>query len=208
MVSVAILAMVGTLIYGAFDGMSRSRRGLSRINERYHQGRGALSRMSREIQAAFLSLHQPAVEAARIRNTAFVGTTERVDFTSFSHRRLEADSHESDQNELGYFLSRDPEGSKMDLVRRESKFIDEYPTKGGIVQVLAEDVESFSMQYFESLTGEWVDSWDSTEISGQPNRLPQVVKITLVLKGGPGDEPLTLRTKVPIAMPVAVDFAL
>jgi general secretion pathway protein J len=208
MVSIAILSMVGMLIYGAFDGMSRSRRGLSRINDRYHQGRAALSRMSRELPAAFLSLHQPPSEAARVRKTAFIGTAERVDFTSFSHRRLERDSHESDQNELGYFLSRDPDSNKYDLVRRESKYIDEYPTKGGIVQVLAEDVETFTLEYFEPITGEWVDAWDSTQVSGQPDRLPLAVKVTVVLNGGPGDEPLTLRTKIPIAAQLALDFAL
>jgi general secretion pathway protein J len=209
MVSIGILAMVGSLIYGAFDGMSRSRRGLSRINDRYHQGRAALSRMSRELQSGFLSVHQPPSEAARVRKTAFIGTTERVDFTSFSHRRLERDSHESDQNEIGYFISRDPESSsKYDLVRRESKYIDEYPTKGGIIQVLAEDVDSFSLQYFEPVTGEWVDTWDSTQLSGQPDRLPSAVKVTVVLNGGPNDEPLTLRTKIPISIQLALDVAL
>jgi len=59
LVSVGVLAMVATLIYGAFDGMQRSRVGLSRIDDRYHQGRQALTRMSRELQSAFLSLHTP-----------------------------------------------------------------------------------------------------------------------------------------------------
>src|SRR5262249_9608375 len=124
LVSVAILALIGTLIYGAFDGMSRSRQGLARINDRYHQGRGALARMSRKLESAFISAHQPPLISQAVRTTAFIGhdssTMDRIDFTSFSHRRLGRDVHESDQNELSYFTSKDPDHDKTDLVRRES----------------------------------------------------------------------------------------
>jgi len=102
LVSVAILALVSTLIYGAFDGMQRARNGIERIDDRYHQGRQAMSRMSRELQAAFLSLQQPQLYTAALRTTLFLGTdsgqNDRVDFTSFSHRRLLRNVHESDQN--------------------------------------------------------------------------------------------------------------
>ena len=46
MVAVAILAMVAVLTYGAFDGLSRGKKNLGRVNDRYHQGRAALSRMT------------------------------------------------------------------------------------------------------------------------------------------------------------------
>ncbi|MCB1185405.1 general secretion pathway protein GspJ, partial [bacterium] len=59
LVAVGILAMVGTLVYGALDGMQRTRVTVERIDDRYHQGRQAIARISREIQSAFLSLHVP-----------------------------------------------------------------------------------------------------------------------------------------------------
>jgi general secretion pathway protein J len=211
LISLAVLALMATLIYGAFDGMSRSKKTLSRLNERYHQGRGALTRMSREIQTSFLSLHQPTSPILIARNTVFIGhdsgTMDRLDFTSFSHRRLKGDSHESDQNELSYFGSSDPnQGNKIDLVRRESTSIDLEPTKGGVVNVICEDIESFDLQYLDPVTGEWVDSWDA-----QPNsllfKLPLQVKIILVLNGGPGDRPIRLETKTAIAMQAPLQFA-
>jgi general secretion pathway protein J len=214
LISVTILALVASLIYGAFDGMSRSRAGLGRINDRYHQGRSALSRMSRELQSAFISAHQPLVISQAVRNTVFWGkdssTTDRIDFNSFSHRRLSRDAHESDQNELSYFVSRDPEapGQKMDLVRRESPLLDLEPEKGGVIQVLCEDIESFDVQYLDQSTGEWTDTWDSSQPAAQFGRLPLQVRITLLLRGGIGDQPIKLVTKIPLTMQAPLSFAL
>ncbi|WP_437780293.1 type II secretion system protein GspJ [Sorangium sp. So ce1097] len=210
LVSVGILALIGTLIYGAFDGMSRARSGISRMSDRYHQGRAAIARISREIQTAFLSRHQPADKNIVVRLTAFTGEdsspADRVDFTSFAHRRLLRNAHESDQCEIGYFGSRDPERDKLDLVRREAKTIDLEPTRGGVVNVLAEDIESFNVQYLDPITGEWTDSWDSTQPAAQLDRLPSQVWVTLVLNGGPGGEPIKFETKVPIPLQVPIAF--
>ncbi len=215
LVSVAILALVSTLIYGAFDGMQRSRTGLERIDDRYHQGRQALARMSRELQAAFLSVQQPQLLAASVRTTLFLGTdsgsSDRVDFTSFSHQRLMRNVHESDQNELSYFMGRDPQrADKYDLLRREQREIDLDPTKGGVVSVLCEDVTVFDVQYLEPLTDTWMDSWDSSQVSSQYtfNRLPFQVRIRLVLKGGEGDRPIKLMTKVAVGIQAPLTFAL
>ncbi len=213
MVAVGILAMVSTLVYGAFDGMARSRQGISRIDERYRQGRVALARMTRELQMAFLSLHQPQQIAASVRSTVFLGTdsgsSDRVDFTSFSHQRLNAGVHESDQNELSYFLSRDPNNSgKFDLVRREQREIDLEPTKGGVVSILAEDATAFELQYLDPISCTWVETWDSTQTVGQGNRLPLEVKIRLMLKGGPGDTLIKMQSKVTLAMQTPLNFAI
>jgi general secretion pathway protein J len=215
LVSVAILAMVATLIYGAFDGMNRSRAGLARIDERYHQGRQALVRMSRELQSAFLSLHQPQLLTASVRTFMFVGTdsgtSDRIDFTSFSHQRLLRNAHESDQNELSYFLGRDPDhNDKYDLLRREQKEVDIDPQHGGAVNVLCEDVTVFDVQYLEPLTDTWLDAWDSSQIGQQDqyNRLPFQVRIHLVLRGGEGERPIKLATKVALGLQVPLNFAV
>jgi general secretion pathway protein J len=213
LVSVGILALVSTLIYGAYDGMARARVGIQRVGDRYHQGRQALARMSRELQSAFLSLHNPQQIAASVRTTIFLGTdagqSDRIDFTSFSHKRLLRNVHESDQNELSYFIAKDPDfRDKYDLVRREQREIDLDPTRGGVVSVLAEDAVSFDVQYLEPMSGTWVDSWDSSQPAGQLNRLPLQVRIRLILRGGEGDRPIRLTTKVPISMQSALNFAI
>ena len=212
LVSIGIVAMIGMLIYGAFNGMTRSRDSVEQVNDRHHQGRTALARMAREIGAAFIgqqiSLVNPSTPP---HQTAFIGSdsrpTDRIDFTSFSHQRLRADAHESDQNEVSYFGSNDPESGKLDLARRESKIIDADATRGGIVQVLAQDIESLDLRYLDPLTGEWLESWDSTQPAAQLGRLPSQVWIALVLRGSAGDTRAKFETKVPIAMQLPLDFA-
>jgi general secretion pathway protein J len=213
MVAVAVLAMVSVLIYGAFDGLGRGKKSLGRANDRYHQGRAALSRMSMELSSAFLSSHQPLTEQQFRRLTIFKSTmsspADRVDFTSFSHRRLVRDSHESDQNEISYFGSPDPAVSgKIDLVRREDTIIDLEPKRGGEVQVIAEDIESFHLQYLDAQTGLWTETWDSSQISGQPNRLPFEIKISLTMKGGTPEKPIAFLTKLTMPMQAPLSFAV
>ena len=213
LVSIAILAMVSVLIYGAFDGMTRAKTGIGRLNGRYREGRIAIRRLAREIPSAFLSAHQPLNQSLIVRETLFVGNNsspaDRLDFTSFSHRRFLRDSHESDQNELSYFGSQDPEVSgKTDLARRESAHIDLEADRGGTVQVLAENIDLFDLQYLDPLTGMWQERWDSTSATGQLGRLPLQVKVTLVLKDGPGGQTLPFVARIPLGMQAPLSFAI
>jgi general secretion pathway protein J len=213
MVAISILSMVSVLIYGAFDGLSRGKKGLGRLNDRYHQGRMAIDRLARELSSAFVSQHVPLVPSLIRSQTVFVGVNsspaDRIDFTSFSHRRLVRDSHESDQNELSYFGSPDPAvPGKVDLARRESAHIDTEPRRGGEVNVIAEDIDLFDVKYLDPTTSQWLETWDTTQATGQPNRLPLQVKITLVLRGGEASKPFELQTKVTIPMTTALNFAV
>jgi general secretion pathway protein J len=172
-----------------------------------------MQRIIREISAAYISLHVPTNQALLTEKTAFVGRSatqfDRVDFTAFAHRRTDRDSHESDQAEVGYFVVPDPDvPEKMDLVRREQTPIDIDPLKGGIVDVVAEDVDEFDVRYFDPLTGQWVDTWDSTQVTGQPNRLPLEVSVKIVLKGVGGGNPYTYETKVFLPMQQPLSFGI
>lgn len=213
LVAVAILAMVSVLIYGAFDGMARAKTGVGRVNQRYREGRLALRRIASEVSSAFLSGHQPINLSLAVRHTAFIGMNsspaDRLDFTSFSHRRVTADSHESDQNELSYFGSPDPSrSSKTDLARRESALIDIDPGRGGQVLVLAEDIDLFDLQYLDPVSGMWTERWDSTQAMDQFGRMPLQVKVTLVLRNGPGGANVPLVARIPLAMQTPLVFAI
>lgn len=213
LVAIAILAMVSVLIYGAFDSLSRSKKGLSRVNDRYHVGRATLRRLAEEISGAFLSMHAPINQSLLVRRTMFAvrdsSPADRLDMTTFSHRRVVAGARESDQNELSYFGSPDPNVSgKIDLVRREQTIIDFDPNKGGTVMVIAEDIDLFDVKLLDAQSGIWTDSWDSSQAIGQPDRMPIQVRITLVLKGGPGGKPIKLEEKIPVPILDPLTFAI
>ncbi|MCL2778553.1 MAG: prepilin-type N-terminal cleavage/methylation domain-containing protein [Polyangiaceae bacterium] len=216
LVSLAILAMISLLIYGAFDSLSRGRKGEALRVDRARQGRDAMARITREIQSAFLSAHNPAMPALVTRTTAFIATHsnngpnyDRLDFSAFAHVRMEKDAKESDQCEVGYFVVKDPDvDDKMDLVRREQTPIDLDPKRGGVINVLAENVESFHLRYFDPLSGMWVESWDTTQVSGQPNRLPLEVHVSLELKGVKNSPPFAFETKFMIPMLEPLSFGI
>jgi general secretion pathway protein J len=204
MVAMAILAIVATLLYTGFVQTAHNKQRIEDETERYHEVRMGLERLVRELSMAFASVHVNQIPALVTVKTAFIGKDEasgaRIDFTSFSHQRLYRDAHESDQNELSYFLTDDPDKPGHDaLVRREQDRIDDDPQTGGTGQVLIHDVEGFELQYLDPQSGEWLKTWDSTQGAMQPNRLPSQVKITLTVPNVRGEGPplkITTRTEV------------
>jgi general secretion pathway protein J len=213
MVAVAVLAAVSVLIHGVMTSLSKGKKGEAVRAERVHQGREAMLRIVRDLSSAYISLHTPAIQALLTERTAFVGRSsspyDRVDFTAFAHLRTEKDSHESDQAEVGYFVSRDPEvDDKMDLVRREQTPIDIDPLRGGIINVVAENVQEFHLRYLDPMTSQWVTTWDSMQVSGQPNRLPLEVEITIVLKGVGNGSPYSYTTKVFLPLQQPLSFGI
>ena len=155
---------------------------------------------------AYTSAQRNPDESLQPMITAFIakqkGTGTRLDFTSFSHIRLYRDAHESDQNELSYFVTDHPEDSSRDvLARREQRRVDEDPQEGGISQILVDDVISFELSFLDPLSGEWLSSWDTTQAAMQPNRLPSQVKILLTIpniRGRGPDQTFGTRAAIPI----------
>jgi general secretion pathway protein J len=181
--------MVSVLIYGAFAAMRKSKEGLERVQERYREGRMAMQRLSRDLSSAYLSAHLPIDTRLAVQKTAFIGKrgspADRLDFNAFSNTRRDRNAHESDQAEISYFGSEDPEhGSTLDLARRVSTHPDLDPQHGGRVEVLATDIDLFQLDYLDPQSGMWNETWDSTQPTGQPNRIPLQVRITLVLNSG------------------------
>jgi general secretion pathway protein J len=218
LISIAILAAITSLLFGAFSALKRSKDGLSRVQDRQREGRLAMTRITRELQSAYVSAHLPLNQALIQQKTIFKGErgtpADRVDFTAFANRRLEKDEHVSDQCELSYFGSPNPDGSGTnDLVRRIDTTLDLEPTKGGRIEVLATDIDLFDLQYLDAQTGQWQETWDTSQTTGQPDRLPLQVRVILVLNGGSrssgdsGRNKIRLVTKVGLNMLQPLTFA-
>ncbi|MGB3051713.1 MAG: type II secretion system protein GspJ [Polyangiales bacterium] len=185
--AVTVLALVATMIYGGFAQTALNKARVEGDVDHSRVVHMALGRMARELTMAFVSTHTNPSLDLRVVETAFIGTDhgkeDRIDFTSFSHRRLYRNARESDQNELSYFVTEDPDDPDVQvLARREQNRIDDDPRRGGKSQILVENVEEFNVEYYDPLLSEWVQTWDTEDVLAQPNRLPTQVRIRLAVK--------------------------
>lgn len=185
--AVSILALVGTMIYGGFSQTALNKARVEEDVERSRIVHMTLERLARELSMAFVSTHVNPSLDLRVVQTAFVGSDrgkdDRIDFTSFSHRRLYRDARESDQNEISYFVTEHPEERGVSvLARREQNRIDADPRRGGKSQILIEGIEEFNLEYFDPLLSDWVQEWDTQNVLAQPNRLPTQVRIRIAVK--------------------------
>src|SRR5688572_10763638 len=219
LLAMTILAFISMLVFQAIDGLRRSREGVERVADRFREGGMAMARMTRELQSAYLSAHAPIDESLRVSQTTFTGKpgspAAELNFTSLSHRRLASDAKESDQEEITYFGSEDPETSGVtDLARRQASIVDEEPDEGGRVDVMATNIDLFDLEYFDPVMARWVDEWDSESVIQEKGRLPRAVKIVLVLNDGvrsresSGRGTIRLVTKVQIPIQDVLSFAL
>jgi general secretion pathway protein J len=215
MVSVAILGLITSIIYGAASVSFRARAEAARLEDRFHTGRVALSRMARDLSMAFLSRHRSKEE--KITETKFLGEPDRVLFAYVGHVRRVAGARESDQGAVEYYLERckDEEDEKLGgecLWRREKAILDDNIEKGGVKQVLAAGVRKLDIEYWDWQEEDWTDEWkaeeedtglvmdeaaeklknqvaDALDMEGEnPFELPTRVRIHLVLRDQTGDE--------------------
>jgi general secretion pathway protein J len=206
--AMAVFGMVATVVYSGVAQTIRQKQIVESDLDRYHEIVMGLGRMAREISSAYVSAqaYSNPNRALWVVQTAFHGREEgrdsRLDFTSFSHRRLYRDTHESDQNELSYFVAQSPEDrSRSALARREQRRIDDKPEEGGQIQVLIDNVTEFKLTYLDSLTGEWLSTWDASPAGTQPNRMPSQVQISVTvpnIRGKGREQTFGTRAYVPI----------
>ncbi|MHC4366917.1 MAG: type II secretion system protein GspJ [Planctomycetota bacterium] len=133
-----------------------------------------------------------------IANTKFIGTVEDTEggtgtsylvFYALGRTKARVDQPEGDIYEVEYYLAQDEETSA--LMRRLWPNPNDQLEPGGILTVIAEDIEMFQITYFDG--EEWADEWPE-EIQA----LPALVEITIVAKQtGPG---------VPLMESVTVNF--
>jgi general secretion pathway protein J len=205
MVAMTIFAIVASLLYGGFAQTARLKESVEASLDREHEIRGGIERMAQELSSAYTSNQRNINESLRTMLTGFVakeeGSSTKVYFSSFSHRRLYRNAHESDQNELAYYVTADPENQSQDvLARREQRRVDEDLEKGGTIQVMISNVRGFEMQFFDPITKEWSTHWDTTQAGGTPNRLPQMAKLKVTvpnLSGKGPDQSFGTRTWFP-----------
>jgi len=182
-IAVAITAMIGTLIASSFYTGFRAREIVGAETDRYRMLRVAMTRMTREIGAAFVS-DRYDLKRYRDQNdrpTNFIGEENKLLFTSLAHQRLYTDAKESDQMVVEYSIKdsqdRETRGRK-DLMRRENPVVQDKMDRGGSEEALYEGIKKIEFAYWDSEKKEWDDEWD-TRRPERKSVLPTRVRITL-----------------------------
>ena len=207
MIAVAITAVMGVMVMGAFQRIYAAKELTEAQDERFSSAQVALSRISRELSQAFLSDHYDR-KRFREPSTIFRGKDggERDDllFATMSHARLVRDAKESDQAVVEYTVEPDPDRSGENvLFRREKARIDDDPERGGAKEVVCEHVISFDVQYWDWKRQEWVREWVTNSAERQ-SILPTRVKVRLGLKMPDGKErAFETQARVAIIRPLA-----
>ncbi|MBL8957642.1 MAG: prepilin-type N-terminal cleavage/methylation domain-containing protein [Myxococcaceae bacterium] len=191
-IAVAVTAFIGLTLSFAFNSTAGTKEIMESQAERYRMLRTAMNRMEREISAAFISDRYDAkrYRDAFDRPSNFIGTREKLLFTSLAHQRLYADAKESDQMVVEYQIKPSTEKgrrSRNDLFRREKPLLEERMDRGGNEDVLFEGAKKVEFQYWDTEKKQWVDEWD-TRRAEKKGILPTRVKFTLTAEDETGKE--------------------
>ena len=114
-----------------------------------------------------------------IRNTKLIGTTEDsgqdsisyLVFYTVSRAKARSDQAEGYIYEVEYYLTKD-EGKSL-LMRRLWPNPNEEDEPGGILSVIAEEIDVFQVRYFDG--EEWSDEWPE-----EMDVLPQLIEVNIV----------------------------
>ena len=123
MLAVGILAAVMAAGWGSYIAATTNQQRMQEINDRLHGVEQAVNRIVRDMSTAFITAHGDDDSQTEIRyQTGFLGTSDRVDFTSMGYVRMFRNEKVGDQSEISYYL-KDMRNSDGDLatylVRRE-----------------------------------------------------------------------------------------
>ncbi|MFY9270520.1 MAG: type II secretion system protein GspJ [Candidatus Manganitrophaceae bacterium] len=205
LISVAILAVLFTLVYGAFNATYRVSEQLDKEAEAYRLARIGFYHLSRDLSMVYPQVRQqtaappppPAASGGSTVAPVFKGgdgtkmidgidyPNDSIQFTSVSHGRTLLNAPESDRMVVSYFLDAER------LIREGT------PAGGkGVRNEVGENVLGLQLRYYDGRAKTWVDQWDLALRNG----LPVAVEVELILRKG-GKEGRRFKTTVDI--PVA-----
>ena len=150
------------------------------ISLAYHDfsdtGYAANERSKKEFEGLLLEIYEP--------RSFFVGTREKLYFTSSTHQRMYKNTNETDTCKISYYLEPDEDDPRLlNLIKTETTFIDDNIDNTGYKYVLASGVESINFRYYSpkgvTNEGTWTERWNSTQ-GERINTFPLAVELTIV----------------------------
>ncbi|MDW7709271.1 MAG: type II secretion system protein GspJ [Deferrisomatales bacterium] len=191
LLALALLALVLSLVQGAYSGAARSRNLSNAQTREVHAAAMVLDRLATELAAAFHTTTTPF----RAQATGFHVDRGPDGLSTLSFvTRLSPlpGSLPGGEAEVGYLVERDREG-QLRLRRRESRDLDGDPEEGGVSYEILPGVSRFEVLCYDGT--DWVDGWDTGRRDAEP-LLPLAVSVEIAW--GEGEEERVLRTSTPV----------
>ena len=165
-IAISMTAFIGVVIGVTFQTTIANKEIIESQSERYRMLRTAMSRMVREIGAAYVSdRYDPKrYRDAFDRPTNFIGAKDKLTFSTMSHQRLYADAKESDQMVVEYSVKTAPDSKakgRQDLVRRQNVILEERMERGGAEDSLFEGARTVEVQEWHTERKQWENEWDT-----------------------------------------------
>lgn len=177
-IAAALVAMLGVWLFISTSNGIQAKNETAAKAARYHAARQALERMEHELSMAYLSAHRNANNL--VVTTLFKGEEEKITFSALGNMPFVKEAHESDQQELSYYVERDDRTNKPALMRRVHKNLTLKPGEEGNADVLCSDVVGLKLKYWDEANSDWKKEWSSEGSFAQP-LLPARIEIELTI---------------------------
>lgn len=187
LVSLTILAAMMLIVWTTTTGAVFARKNLNEAQERDHEIRVAMTRITRDLGSAYISANERTTGLER--RTMFIGKDDgdvhELQFSTMAHMVLWADANESEQTVVTYKGEPDPDNRSItNLVRYELRRPpnDNRDEEKPEIDTLVRDVQKVHFEYYDWREKDWSRTWDSTQADGERGRVPTRVRIVIELE--------------------------
>jgi general secretion pathway protein J len=186
LVASVIGAFVALVAVGALRSISASTERIDSIVGVAAEARFAASMISRDLVNIYRAPDMKRMRLIAGREWSAEGLDSWLVFYVVSRAKARIDQPEGDVYEVQYHLERDAE--KSVLMRRLWPYPDKEAEPGGMLTVIAEDIEVFEVRFFDG--EEWQIEWPEELAS-----IPELVEVTLAARHE-GTEEMAVETFV------------
>ena len=190
LLAVSIAAVTMTAVAGAFMSTMQARNVVDSLTQSTEDGERILSLMEHDLRGLWCyNIKDNKVFFGRNRDIAG-WSADQIDFVTSTEAFLAVETNDSrwvrtPLCEVGYWLRDNRKlPGKLELWRREDPLVDNDLTSGGTFQLVCDRIESFNIEYFESIgyDAEPRDDWDSSVDDNLPRRMK--IEFTIERKTG------------------------
>lgn len=211
MIATVILAAMMALVWSTVSNVQTARDTFVVVEERNHELRMALAKITADFEAAYLSRNedQNATNPRTMMISRPSSKAPEIRFSTLGHRVLWADANESEQTVVSYLIHNDPDPDKRgatNWIRREQRRpSNQLPAdEPAEYDVLIHDLVSAKIEFWNWKNLEWQDTWDTTQADGQKGWLPSRVRITVTIKDAQGkDYKMTTQARILMQEPLS-----